>query len=190
MFAALLDTCVLWQSLQRDFLLSLATQGLYRPLWSNRILDELEFHEEAKLTRRGMNQTAAAARSRRLVSAMRTAFDDAIVLDWEPLEGTFQLPDPDDEHVVAAALIGGADTVVTSNLKDFPHDCLPAHMTVSTPGHFAANTVAVSPSIACQAFTTMLTRYHRPAVSVAEAFDILAERYSMIEAVELMRSAR
>ncbi|CCK59098.1 PIN domain-containing protein [Mycobacterium canetti] len=114
MFAALLDTSVLWPSLQRDFLLSMAAEGLYRPLWSTAILDELSYHE----ARPRPSRRSAALRG--LVDRMSMAFDDAVVANWESLEGTFGFPDVGDEHVVAAALVGGADVIVTSNVKDFP----------------------------------------------------------------------
>jgi hypothetical protein len=113
MFAALLDTSVLWPSLQRDFLLSMAIEGMYRPLWSSAILAELEYHETQKLIDRGKQPEVAAARARHLIDQMTTAFDDALVENWEPHDGAFGLPDPDDEHVVAAAVVGGAGTIVT-----------------------------------------------------------------------------
>ena len=137
MFSALLDTSVLWPSLQRDFLLSLAIEGLYRPLWSTAILTELEYHEARKLVERGEEADAAAAQARHLVGQMSTAFDDALVENWEPLEGSFRLPDPDDEHVVAAALVGGAGVIVTANLKDFPAQRIPAPIKVVSPAQFA-----------------------------------------------------
>jgi len=109
MFAALLDTCVLWPSLQRDVLLSFAIEGIYRPVWSSAILDELEYREEKKLVERdGVDTAVARSRAVRLIAMMRPAFDDTEVLGWEALDGTFGLPDVDDEHVVAAAVVAGA----------------------------------------------------------------------------------
>lgn len=188
MFAALLDTSVLWPSLQRDFLLSLAIEGLYRPLWSSAILAELEFHETQKLMNRGEQPAAAAARAGHLISQMTTAFDDALVESWEPHEGTFDLPDPNDEHVVAAALVGGAGAIVTVNLRDFPIAKIPAHIKVLSPAAFAADTVAVSPDVALRAVQTMASRYSAPPLTTEEILNRLAQRYQMTEAVELIRA--
>ncbi|HQE16231.1 MAG: PIN domain-containing protein [Mycobacterium sp.] len=187
MFAALLDTSVLWPSLQRDFLLSLAIEGLYRPLWSSAILDELQFHEVRKLVDRGCDPEEAARQSRRLIEQMSTAFDDSRVDNWEPLDGTFGLPDQDDEHVVAAALVGGAQVIVTSNLKDFPAQRIPAPLRVVSPAQFAADTVSVSPAVARHAVTTMLSRFMAPPMTFEQFVDRLVTRYNMTEAAELIR---
>jgi len=130
MFAAILDTCALWPSAQRDVLLSWAIEGIYRPLWSSAILAELEYHEAAKWIRRGLSPTEANARAQTLVQTMTGAFDDACVTGWEPLEGTYGLPDPDDEHLVAAAVLGGAGAIISDNTRDLPAELMPAGIQV------------------------------------------------------------
>ena len=187
MFAALLDTSVLWPSLQRDFLLSLAVEGLYRPLWSTAILDELRYHEAQKRIGRGHDPVLAAQRGQRLVDRMSTAFNDAVVVNWESLDGTFGLPDVDDEHVVAAAPVGGAEVIVTSNLKDFPPQQIPKPLTVISPMQFATDIVASSPDVAYRAVIAMASRFVRPSSTVDEILDDLVARYAMVEAVELIR---
>lgn len=122
MFAALLDTCVLWPSLQRDVLLSLAAEGLYRPPWSSVILDELEYEETRKLIDRGATPDEATERASHLIAQMRSAFDDSEVIGWEGLEGTYGLSDADDECVAAAAVVGGAGATVTHNDRRFLSD--------------------------------------------------------------------
>jgi hypothetical protein len=106
----------------------------------------------------------ATARASHLISQMTTAFDDALVENWEPHDGTFNLPDPNDEHVVTAALVGGAGAIVTDNLKDFPIAKIPAHIKVLSPSAFAADTVSVSPDVALQAVETMASQVLRPTI--------------------------
>ncbi|WP_068059053.1 PIN domain-containing protein [Nocardia xishanensis] len=189
MFGAVLDTCVLWPSLQRDFLLSLAVENFYRPLWNDAILTELELHEERKLVRRGMDPQTAQRRASGLIAVMTRAFDDALVHGWEPLEGSFGLPDPDDEHVVAAAVVSNAGALVTENLRHFPSHSMPRGLHVVGAAEFAANTCAVDPVRALAAVRQISSRHRDPAQTAEQLLDLLATRYKMHEAVELMLGA-
>lgn len=191
MFAALLDTCVLWPSRQRDFLLSLAVEDLYRPLWSSAILEELHYNEIEKLTDdRGLSRAEAESRAARLIEQMRSNFDDAEVQNWQPYDDTFGLPDADDEHVVAAAVAGHAGAIVTVNLKDFPQDKIPHGIEIIVPSEFAANTVAVSPQRALKAVTKLTQRRKNPPVSVDDFLVLLRDKYEMHEAVNLINEVR
>ncbi|MCO6005418.1 PIN domain-containing protein [Actinoallomurus purpureus] len=192
MFTALLDTCVLWPSLQRNFLLSLAAEGMYRPAWSSAILEELEYHETEKLIRRGEQEDKAAARALFLIDQMRSAFDDAEIQGWEGLEGTYGLPDPDDEHVLASAVVAGAGAIVTHNTKDFPQSKVPNGIDVISPAKFAENTVELDPLQAFDAVVAIAERFGRkgPPVTTDDVLDTLVERYGMTSAVRIMRQAR
>lgn len=187
-FAAVLDTCVLWPSLQRDFVLSLAAEGLYRPLWSSAILDELEFHEADKLVRRGAGRVDAESRAARLVRVMNSAFDDALVSDWERVEGQFGLPDPDDEHVVAAAVMGGAGAIVTHNVRDFPAARIPVAIQVQAPDDFALCTVEVDPQRAAMAVAAIEARSGRagPRLTARDVIGVLGDRYGMTETAAVL----
>lgn len=189
MFTALLDTSVLWPSLQRDFLLSLAIEGLYRAVWSSAILEELIEHEARKLQRRGVPAEQAGGRATRLIEQMRASFGDAEVQGWQPLEGSFGLPDPDDEHVAAAAVIAGAGAIVTVNRRDFPADRLPDTLEVLDPAVFAVNTVSLDPARAARAVQAIAARSGRVGQTwtVADVLARLESRYAMGETVELLR---
>lgn len=189
MFVALLDTSVLWPSLQRDFLLSLHIQGAYRAVWSEAILEELEYHEALKLAKRGVDEREAEHRAQALIAQMREHFSDSIVQGWEGLDGTFGLPDPYDEHVVATAVVGGAEVIVTENLRDFPAELLPAGIEVLKAAEFARNTVDLSPRGAIAAVDEIAARSGRfgPELTRESVFEVLEARYGMVEAVRAMQ---
>lgn len=125
LYAAVLDTCVLWPNLKRDFLLSLAIEGLYRPIWSDRILSELISGLRKRDIGRGDDPVEVEVRLHKLLTNLKGSFDDSCISGWEILEGKYQLPDPRDEHVVALAEFAHAGVIVTENLRDFPEDKLP-----------------------------------------------------------------
>lgn len=116
----LLDANVLFPSVLREILLDTADAGHYAPLWSARILEEW-----ARATRRlppGAEPVARAA-----AQAMRARWPDAEIAPDPDLEARLALPDPADRHVLAAAITGRADLIVTRNLGDFPGRAMARH---------------------------------------------------------------
>jgi predicted nucleic acid-binding protein len=111
-FTAFVDANVLYAVLRRDIILSLAETGAFRVRWSARVLDEVE----RALARRGPPMTPERAASHR--AAMERAFNDACVEGFESLEASFSAcPDPNDAHVIAAAVHCRASVIVTENLR-------------------------------------------------------------------------
>lgn len=107
-----LDACVLIPIRLATTLLWLAEAGLFQPLWSARILEEVE----RNLPRLGVPPERAARR----VASMRDAFGaEALVDGFDDLIDEMTC-DPKDRHVLAVAVHDCADAVVTFNLKDFP----------------------------------------------------------------------
>lgn len=78
---------------------------------------------------------------------MCAAVLDCLVFGFEDLEPAISLPDPDDRHVVAAAIKAGASIIVTFNLRDFPEEELARHGVVAMhPDAFALEVLARHPA--------------------------------------------
>ena len=113
----LLDACVIYPTVMREMLLGVARNGAYTPLWSARILEEW-----ALAARKLGPQGEAVARGE--VAMVQAAFPNASVPVHAGLEARLWLPDPNDIHVLAAAVHGNADGIITMNAKDFPRGIL------------------------------------------------------------------
>nr|WP_274705520.1 PIN domain-containing protein [Salipiger pentaromativorans] len=113
----MLDTCVLYPTVMREVLLGVARAGAYTPLWSARILEEW-----ARAARKLGPMGEVQARGE--IAQLRAQWPGAEV-SWKPsLEARLWLPDPADLHVLAAAIAGSADLIITENAKDFPRGIL------------------------------------------------------------------
>ncbi|MDB5658277.1 MAG: hypothetical protein JWS10_892 [Cypionkella sp.] len=114
---AVLDACVIYPTVLREILLGVAAKGLYEALWSDRILREWT-RATAKLG------PAAQAQAETDAILMRATFPKGQVREQPGLEARLLLPDPDDVHVLAVAIAGHADCIVTFNAQDFPRHIL------------------------------------------------------------------
>lgn len=114
-FVVIYDACILYPAPLRDLLIRLAQTDLFAARWTAQI--HAEWMRSLLLTRPEL-----ADKLPRTVELMNIAVPDALVTGHEVLVDALHLPDPDDRHVLAAAIRAGAQLIVTFNLKDFPQD--------------------------------------------------------------------
>jgi len=127
----LFDACVLYPASLRDVLMYLAGSGLFQAKWTDRIHDEWITNLLKNQPEISPEQLAITRRK------MDNAVLDSLVIGYEPLIDTLQLPDPNDRHVLAAAIRAEADLIVTNNLRDFPNNILaPYGIEAITPDEF------------------------------------------------------
>ena len=113
----MLDACVLYPTVMREVLMGAADAGLYQPQWSARILEEWA----RAAARHGPMDEVAARGSANLMNAHHPR---GLIGPTPDLEKRLWLPDPNDIHVLAAAIKGSSDVIVTMNAKDFPRNIL------------------------------------------------------------------
>lgn len=160
--AALLDACVLYPVGLRDTLLSVAQAGAFRPGWSAEILAEVRGAVVRSV------KDVDSARIDRMLADMQAAFPEAMVSvpSRLPPEMTNH---PSDRHVLAAAVAGGAQVLVTRNVKHFPRRaCQPFGISVQTPDDFLAGMCRDDPQAVLEALEKQSHRYTAPPMTVDE----------------------
>jgi len=180
-FTALYDACVLYPAPIRDVLMHLALTDLYRARWTNAI------HEEwirAVLANRPDLARAQLERTRDLMNAHAR---DALVEGFEDLIPSLSLPDPNDRHVLAAAIRGRADVIVTYNTKDFPAEAMaPYGIDVQHPDEFLTHVLGLAPGIVLSALQRLRRSLVKPPVAVGDYLATL-ERHELPAFVAKLR---
>jgi predicted nucleic acid-binding protein len=181
-YTAILDANVLYPTLLRDTLLSLAVARLYHARWTTTIHDE--WTRNLVLARPDV-----AAKLPAVVAKMNDSVPDCLVTHYEPLITSLELPDPDDRHVLAAAIVGHADAIVTFNTKDFPDAVLqPYGIEVQHPDEFVVNQLQLQKIPALSAIKKMRARWTKPARPAQELITAFELR-GMPMTADLLREA-
>lgn len=165
-FPAFLDTCALFGAYLCDTLPRLAEAGAYRPLWSAGVLEELE----RNLLERGLPEEAVTYRIRE----MRRSFPDAEVRGYQTLTESMTC-DPKDRHVLAAAVRGDAEVLVTFNTGDFPDTATSVHdITVVHPDDFLLDQLDLYPGATVASLRAQARSYKAPDMDIEDLLGRLA----------------
>lgn len=181
-YTALLDANVLYPAPVRDIFLQLAQTGLFKAKWSQDIHREWI---EALLRNEPHRDRSRLENTRNL---MDRAVRDCLVTGYQPLIPSLHLPDPDDRHVLAAAIVGRCDVIVTYNLKDFPEGAiLPFHIEAQHPDAFLSNHLHLTPGLFCAAIRKIRLRLTKSSFTEAEYISNLT-RVGLVETATVLEA--
>ena len=140
-FGATYDACVLYPASLRDFLVRLGGRRVFHARWTDQILDEMT---RAVLPNRADLTAEQLQRTRTL---MCEAVPGCLTTGYQGLIEGLELPDPNDRHVLAAAIRAGPGAIVTENMKDFPKAALePYNIEAQTPDTFVRHLLDIAES--------------------------------------------
>ncbi len=164
----MLDSCVLYPAPLRDLLVQIAAGGLFRAKWTNEIHEEWirsVLRDRIDLVRESLERTR---------DLMNSAIMDCVVDGYESLMTAIALPDPNDRHVVAAAIHARCDAIITFNLKDFPNSVLGQHnIEAIHPDDFIFHQFGLNQALVITAAFKCRNRLKKPSVSAAAYLDTL-----------------
>jgi predicted nucleic acid-binding protein len=182
-YTAVLDACVLYPVPIRDLLLSLARAGLYQARWTEQIQDEWIRNLLAN------RPDLSAEKLNRSRLEMNTNIPDCLIANHEKIINAIELPDPGDRHVVAAAIVGHADCIVTFNLKHFPIEALQQYnLEAQHPDDFIMNQFELHQVTALSAVAAMRARLRKPPRTAEELIATLEKRELLMTAKYLRQA--
>ena len=180
-FTALYDACVLYPAPLRDLLMRLALTDLFRARWTDQI------HEEWIRNLLANRPHLTAEQLERTRTLMNSHVRDCLVTGYEPLIEGLALPDPDDRHVLAAAIRTRASVIVTFNLDDFPANVLePLGVESQHPDEFITHLIDLNPAVVCAAGKRQRASLKNPPHTVEEFLTTL-EKQRLPETVARLR---
>jgi len=181
-FVVLFDANVLYPNALRDLLIRIAQSGLVQAKWTDEILDEV--FRNLKENRPELDP-GKLDRTREL---MNRSVRDCLVTGYEPLVQVLDLPDPDDRHVLAAAVKAQAQVIVTENLRDFPEQVLGRwNIEAQSADDFVLDRIALHRRIVVEAVLRIADSRRAPPTSFGEVLDAL-ERTGLSRSVAELRS--
>jgi len=167
-FGATYDACVLYPASLRDLLVRLGKTGLFRARWTDQILDEMV----SAILRRRSDLTAEQLQRTR--ERMCASVPDCLTTGFEDLIEGLELPDPDDRHVLAAAIRASSGVIVTENIADFPAQTLePYNIEAQTPDVFVLHLIDLAPSTVRSVIQAQSAALENPPMTVGEVLDSL-----------------
>jgi hypothetical protein len=178
---AVYDANILYPAPIRDLFIRLAQAGLVRAKWTEAI------HEEWMRNVLKDNPHLSAERLARTRTLMDEAVRDCLVTGYEQLIASLSLPDPDDRHVLAAAIQAGADVIVTCNLTEFPAEVLVRFsIEAQHPDDFLVYLLDAAPGVVCAAVKRQRESLHNPPKTGDELLATL-ENHGLTQAVARLR---